>query len=181
MVWCGVQVVLNATTLGHILLESTDQAKEQGGGVSRGGSMTRKISAALKALGDFSVLKTWISDQVEIDLAAGDEYAKRQELEKSVICDCFFECCFVWSFFRVSNLLLPAFNPFVSVSRSMLYCVVLCCFVCCFVWSFFRVSNLLLSAFNQSHDQCCIVLFCVVLCCFVLSACWVNAGVLTVS
>jgi len=55
-----LQVVLNANTLGNILAEATDKAGKSG----KSGSLTRKISAAMKALGDFSVLSDWIKEQV---------------------------------------------------------------------------------------------------------------------
>lgn len=58
------QVVLNATTLGNVLLHATDKQKEQAGGKSKGGSFARKFTSALKALTDFDVLKEWIAEQV---------------------------------------------------------------------------------------------------------------------
>lgn len=61
-----LQVVLNADTLGTILLKSSD--KNQGG---KSGSLSRKISTALKALSDFSVLREWIIDQVDKEITAG--------------------------------------------------------------------------------------------------------------
>ena len=54
------QVVLNATTLGNVLLEATKKA--QGG--SGSGSIKRKIGSALRALTDNDVLREWIYEQV---------------------------------------------------------------------------------------------------------------------
>ena len=52
------QVVLNATTLGHVLLDAT---KKQHNGA---GAFKRKIGSALKALTDHDVLREWIHEQV---------------------------------------------------------------------------------------------------------------------
>lgn len=54
------QVVLNATTLGHVLLDATK--KENSGA----GAFTRKIGSAIKALTDHDVLREWIHEQVFI-------------------------------------------------------------------------------------------------------------------
>ncbi len=53
-----LQVVLNSTTLGKILLDATDESKDT---LSK---LSRKIGAAMKALSDFDVLREWIWTQV---------------------------------------------------------------------------------------------------------------------
>jgi phosphatidylinositol-4,5-bisphosphate 3-kinase catalytic subunit alpha/beta/delta len=52
-----LQVVLNATTLGSILMHATDKNST--------GKFSRKFGSAMKALRDFDVLKEWIWEQVE--------------------------------------------------------------------------------------------------------------------
>lgn len=75
-----LQVVLNATTLGSILMDATDSQSVSRGSVSRTGSLSRKLGAALKAVSDFSVISNWLKDQVRKDLDDGarleDEYAR---------------------------------------------------------------------------------------------------------
>ena len=51
-----LEVVLNSSTLGGVLLEATDKEKED----IKSGSVQRKISSAMKALNDYDVLKEWI-------------------------------------------------------------------------------------------------------------------------
>eukprot|EP01038_Epipyxis_sp_PR26KG_P005716 gene5716-7889_t len=64
-----LEVVLNANTLGNILMEATDKSKKGG----KSGSLTRKFNSALRALSDFDVLNQWIREQVqkEFDDALG--------------------------------------------------------------------------------------------------------------
>ncbi len=50
------QVVLNATTLGRVLLDVTHAEYT--------GKYRRKFNAALKALGDFDHLRNWLWEQV---------------------------------------------------------------------------------------------------------------------
>ena len=73
-----LEVVLNSSTLGGILLDATDARKEG----SKAGSLSRKITAALKALNDYDVLKQWIWDKVCTDV---DEMELRaDEMEKRI-------------------------------------------------------------------------------------------------
>eukprot|EP01034_Spumella_vulgaris_P029242 gene29242-36259_t len=72
-----LQVVLNANTLGNILAEATDKVNS-----GKSGSLSRKLGAAMKALGDFNVLSEWISEQVEKEV--GDESQRKFENEKRV-------------------------------------------------------------------------------------------------
>lgn len=51
-----LQVVLNATTLGRILMDATNK--------NSSGKIGRKFGSAMKALRDFDVLKDWIWEQV---------------------------------------------------------------------------------------------------------------------
>jgi phosphatidylinositol kinase/protein kinase (PI-3 family) len=83
-----LQVVLNATTLGNILIAATDKATVQGGGVSRSGSLSRKLSSAMKALSDFDVLKEWIEEQVEMDVPDDNEGLRQVEMERYEYCMC---------------------------------------------------------------------------------------------
>jgi hypothetical protein len=64
-----LQVVLQAKTLGSILLDATDAKKSN----NRSGTLSRKLGSAFKALSDFSVLKEWISGQVIRDLQGYDD------------------------------------------------------------------------------------------------------------
>mmetsp|Transcript_34230 Transcript_34230/g.75420 ORF Transcript_34230/g.75420 Transcript_34230/m.75420 type:complete len:1239 (+) Transcript_34230:443-4159(+) len=74
-----LQVVLNANTLGNILQERTD--RHAGALTSKkSGSLSRKISAAMKAMSDYSVLSDWISEQVDIDVE--DPALRPAELEQ---------------------------------------------------------------------------------------------------
>jgi phosphatidylinositol kinase/protein kinase (PI-3 family) len=77
-----LQVVLNATTLGSILMDATDKASVNKGGVSKSGSLSRKFGAAMKALSDFSVLGDWLKEQVEEDLPDADPEARSEEYEE---------------------------------------------------------------------------------------------------
>ena len=58
-----LQVVPNAFTLGSILLEATDKKKKAAGRAVTSGSIFRKLSSAMKALGDFTVIRTWIKER----------------------------------------------------------------------------------------------------------------------
>lgn len=58
-----LQVVLNATTLGNILMDATDKQIKR-----KSGSLSRKINAALKAINDFSVISDWLKEQVALDV-----------------------------------------------------------------------------------------------------------------
>jgi hypothetical protein len=53
-----LQVVLNATTLARILMESTNK--------NHSGKLSRKFGSAFKALRDFDVLREWIWEQVSV-------------------------------------------------------------------------------------------------------------------
>jgi hypothetical protein len=72
-----LEVVLNASTLGGILLDATDSNKSK-----KVGSVYRKLTSAMKALNDYSVLKSWIWDRVCDDLK--DETLRSEEMEKRV-------------------------------------------------------------------------------------------------
>ena len=50
--------------IGNILAERTDKKT----GSKKSGSLSRKLNAAMKALGDFTVLSDWIKEQVDIDI-----------------------------------------------------------------------------------------------------------------
>lgn len=71
-----LQVVLNATTLGSILMEATDSQTKSKGGASKSGSLSRKLGAAMRAVSDFSVISNWIKDQIKEE---GVEEANRNE------------------------------------------------------------------------------------------------------
>ena len=74
-----LQVVLNATTLGSILLQATDKGKEK----VKNGSLSRKLSSAMKALADFSHLKDWIWIQVCEDYPnEADTNSRQSAMEK---------------------------------------------------------------------------------------------------
>jgi CRP-like cAMP-binding protein len=79
-----LQVVQNASTLGNILLNSTDNK-----GSGKSGSWSRKISSALKAINDFDVMKEWMWDQVCEDIPSFDdpdaEVRKQAEMERYVL------------------------------------------------------------------------------------------------
>jgi hypothetical protein len=73
--WCLFPLLLSSvhslayshpptTTTGNILAERTDTAM----GTKKSGSLSRKLQAAMKALGDFTVLTDWIKEQVDIDI-----------------------------------------------------------------------------------------------------------------
>jgi phosphatidylinositol 3-kinase len=55
-----LQVVLNSSTIGSVLLHHTDKNKSK----INSGSIFRKLSSAMKAMGDFTVIKEWIKEQV---------------------------------------------------------------------------------------------------------------------
>jgi phosphatidylinositol-4,5-bisphosphate 3-kinase len=69
-----LQVVLNATTLGSILLQATDKGKEK----VKNGSLSRKLTSAMKALADFNHLKDWIWIQVCEDYPNEADTSNRQ-------------------------------------------------------------------------------------------------------
>jgi phosphatidylinositol-4,5-bisphosphate 3-kinase len=71
-----LQVVLNATTLGSILLHAQDANKDK---QSKWG---RKIGAAMKALGDFKVLRKWLENEVIKDIR--DDSKREKELDRRV-------------------------------------------------------------------------------------------------
>lgn len=50
--------------IGNIQAERTDKKT----GSKKSGSLSRKLNAAMKALGDFTVLSDWIKEQVDIDI-----------------------------------------------------------------------------------------------------------------
>ncbi len=74
-----LQVVLNATTLGSILMDATDK---QSKGASKSGSLSRKLGAAMKALSDFSVMGDWLKEQVDHDMPDSDAEAKSEEYDE---------------------------------------------------------------------------------------------------
>lgn len=74
-----LQVVLNSTTVGSILLRMTDEeiSRRRGDGKAvKRGSWQRKIKSAMKALGDYDVIKAWMEELVEESAPedATDEY-----------------------------------------------------------------------------------------------------------
>lgn len=69
-----LQVVLNSTTLASILLQATDRGKEK----VKSGSLSRKLTSAMKALADFDHLKEWIWLQVLTDYPNDADDANRQ-------------------------------------------------------------------------------------------------------
>lgn len=79
-----LQVVLNSTTLGSILLHATDKSKKENNQAIKAGSMWRKISSAMKALTDFKVLRNWIKDQIEAEHADYNEQESNEEMDKRV-------------------------------------------------------------------------------------------------
>jgi len=68
-----LQVVLNAKTLGNILLDTTDMSAKRKGKNPKNGSLSRKLASAMRALSDFTVFKLWIEEQVRESLPEGDE------------------------------------------------------------------------------------------------------------
>ena len=77
-----LQVVLNSTTVGSILLHATDKKKKSNQQDVRAGSMWRKISSAMKAIGDFKVLKNWLVDTIESEHADYSEEEVAAEIER---------------------------------------------------------------------------------------------------
>jgi Phosphatidylinositol 3- and 4-kinase/Phosphoinositide 3-kinase family, accessory domain (PIK domain) len=71
-----LEVVLNSSTLGGILLDATDANKAG----SKSGSISRKLTSAMKALNDYDVLKEWIWKNVCKDIE--NEEARPEEMEK---------------------------------------------------------------------------------------------------
>lgn len=71
-----LQVVLNATTLGNILIDATDKKSKN----VKAGTLSRKLGAAMKALSDFSVIGDWLKEQVERDV--DDELERQEEYER---------------------------------------------------------------------------------------------------
>ena len=80
-----LQVVLNSTTLGSIILHHTDKNKKAAGKAVKAGGFFRKMSSAWKALGDFGVLKNWITEQVEDEVKKEDN---AEEYEEELDCRC---------------------------------------------------------------------------------------------
>lgn len=80
-----LQVVLNASTLGSILMASTDNKTAASGKktAAKSGSLSRKIGAAMKALSDFDVLRDWIWEQVVNDIK-GSETKRQAEMERRI-------------------------------------------------------------------------------------------------
>lgn len=70
-----LQVVLNSNTMGNILAEATDKVNR-----GKSGSLSRKMTAAMKALSDFTVFNEWIKEQVEKEI--GDETQRKAEFAK---------------------------------------------------------------------------------------------------
>jgi len=77
-----LQVVLKSTTLGSILLHATDKKKKTNNQTIKAGSMWRKLSSAMKALGDYKVLKTWLKDTIDAENA--DFTEAEAEMDKCV-------------------------------------------------------------------------------------------------
>lgn len=84
-----LQVVLDSTTLGSILLQMTDEEITGSRGLARQsvkrGSFYRKIRSAMKALGDYAVIKSWMAEKVEDEAPpeATDEYMQLQMQTKT--------------------------------------------------------------------------------------------------
>jgi phosphatidylinositol kinase/protein kinase (PI-3 family) len=75
-----LQIVLQATTLGSIIMDATDAQSKQRGAVAKSGSLSRKLGAAMRAVGDFSVISNWLHQQIKddglVDEAAALEYER---------------------------------------------------------------------------------------------------------
>lgn len=74
-----LQVVLNATTLGSILMDATDTQSRNRGSVSKSGSLSRKFGAALRAVSDFSVISNWLKDQIKREQISPNDHAAEYE------------------------------------------------------------------------------------------------------
>jgi len=79
-----LQVVLNSTTLGSILLHATDKKKKENNQAVKTGSMWRKFSSAMKALGDYKVLKNWLRDTIDSEHADFSKEEVDAEMEKRI-------------------------------------------------------------------------------------------------
>lgn len=78
-----LQVVLQANTLGNILIEATDQRSKSKGNAIKSGSLSRKLGAAMRAVSDFGVLSNWIREQIRQDDNVGQsEDEQDEEYEK---------------------------------------------------------------------------------------------------
>ena len=79
-----LQVVLKSTTVGSILLQMTDEEITGSRGSTRRevkrGSFYRKIRSAMKALGDYGVIKSWMAEKIEEEAPedASEEYMQMQ-------------------------------------------------------------------------------------------------------
>jgi hypothetical protein len=103
-------------SLGNILAERTDTAM----GTKKSGSLSRKLQAAMKALGDFTVLTDWIKEQVDIDI---ENPALRPAEHEKYVCKSLF--CFS-AFFGV-----VFFAPVISLMRLQ----------SCIVWFIFTTNQ----------------------------------------
>ena len=79
-----LQVVLNSTTVGSILLQMTDEeiTGERKHAVKRG-SWQRKFKSAMKALGDYDVIREWMEETIE-DSAPADATEEHFQLEMAL-------------------------------------------------------------------------------------------------
>lgn len=80
-----LQVVGDATTLGSVLLHATDKKKKEAGGTVRSGSLFRKLSSAMKALSDFTVIREWLHEQA-LEQAGGESASEEEVKEKEDQC-----------------------------------------------------------------------------------------------
>ena len=77
-----LEVVLNSSTLGGVLLDATDKDKDKDD--IKSGSMSRKISSAMRALNDYDVLKEWIWNNVRARLEGESEMVIAEEMENCI-------------------------------------------------------------------------------------------------
>jgi phosphatidylinositol-4,5-bisphosphate 3-kinase len=73
-----LEVVLNSSTLGGVLLNATDKGKN----AVKSGSIVRKMSSAMKALNDYGVIRDWIWEKVCEDIT--DEGMRAEEMDKRI-------------------------------------------------------------------------------------------------
>jgi CRP-like cAMP-binding protein len=80
-----LQVILNASTIGTVLLQATDggENKDKPKGVAKM-LKARKLSSAYRAINDYNVIKNWVEQQIEADIpeAAVDTKLRKQTMEK---------------------------------------------------------------------------------------------------
>lgn len=80
-----LQVVGDATTVGSIMLHATDKKKKEQGQAVKSGSLFRKLASAMKALGDFTVIREWIHEQA-VEAAGGENASEEEVKEKEDQC-----------------------------------------------------------------------------------------------